>query len=67
MAKYNVSVDEELCIGCGACISVCDNFDLVEKNDSFKAKAKKTVVADIGCNKDAIDVCPVDAIKIEER
>jgi len=67
MAKYKISVDEKLCIGCGACTSICDNFDLIETKDSFKAKPKKTDVEEIGCNKEAKDICPVDAIKIEEK
>ena len=67
MAKYKVSVDEEACIGCGACTSVCNNFELIEKNDSYKAKAKKTEVSELGCNQEAKDVCPVNAIKIEEK
>ena len=67
MAKYKVIVDEETCIGCGACTAVCDNFELIEKNGTFKAKSKKSDVSDIGCNKEAADVCPVSAIKVEEK
>ncbi|MBW2989792.1 ferredoxin [Candidatus Woesearchaeota archaeon] len=62
MAKYKVEVDPERCIGCGACTQQCDNFEM----DGDKAKAKQAEVDDIGCNKDAADVCPVEAIKITE-
>ena len=62
MAKFKIEVDKAKCIGCGACTAQCDNFEL----DGDKAKPKKAVVADIGCNKEAKDVCPVEAIKITE-
>ena len=63
-----IKVDKEECIGCGSCSAVCpDVFDL---NDENKAIMKDTN-SDQGesnneCVKEAIDVCPVDVIKIEE-
>lgn len=60
MAKHKITIDKEKCIGCGACAAQCDNFEM----DGDKAKAKKTEVSDIGCNQDAVDACPVEAIKI---
>lgn len=60
MAKHKIMIDKEKCIGCGACAAQCDNFEM----DGDKAKAKKTEVLDIGCNQDAADACPVEAIKI---
>lgn len=60
MAKYKIGVDKEKCIGCGACAAQCDNFEL----DGDKAKEKESEVDDIGCNQDAADACPVEAIKI---
>ena len=62
MAKHKIEVDKEKCIGCGACAAQCDNFEM----DGDKAKAKQTEVDDIGCNKDAVDACPVEAITIKE-
>ncbi len=62
MAKQKIEVDKEKCIGCGACAAQCDNFEM----DGDKAKAKQTEVDDIGCNKDASDACPVEAIKVTE-
>jgi ferredoxin len=35
-------------------------------DDSGKAKPKKTEVEEIGCNKKAAEVCPVQCIKIEK-
>ncbi len=62
MAKYKVEVDEEKCIGCGACVAQCDNFEM----NGDKAVPKEAEVDDISCNKDAEDACPVQAIKVTE-
>ena len=55
-----ITVTEE-CIGCGACTAACDNFEMKEG----KAHPKQAEVEEVGCNKEAADICPVDAIKIE--
>ena len=57
---FKIEVDKEACIGCGACTS-CDNFEM---GDDGKAAAKKTEVEEEGCNKEAVEVCPVQAIKV---
>lgn len=61
--EYEVEVDEDTCIGCGACVAICP--DVYEMNDNGKsvAKTKKT---DKECAKEASDSCPVSAIKIKE-
>jgi len=52
-----VSVNQEKCIGCGSCESVCPEiFEL--KDSKARVKAQKT----LPCVKEAIDICPVDAI-----
>ena len=60
MAKITISNE---CIGCGACTSVSDNFELVDN----KAKPNKENVDgdDLKKAKEAADICPVNAIKIE--
>ena len=60
MVKFKVTVDKEACIGCGACVSQCDNFEMKDG----KSMPKKAVVNEPGCNKDAAEICPVDAIKV---
>jgi ferredoxin len=60
---FKIEVDKEACIGCGSCAAVCDNFELEEG----KAYAKKTEVDEIGCNQEAADICPVQAIKITKE
>ena len=60
---FKIKYDKEVCIGCGSCVSVCpNNWEM----DGDKVKPKKKEVKDIGCNKEAEDVCPVEAIKIKE-
>ena len=53
-----VSVDKNTCIGCGACAANCP--DGFEMGDDGKAKVKDP---EAKCIKEAIDACPVDAIK----
>ena len=50
------------CIGCGACVAVCDNWEM---GPDGKARAKKTDVPEAGCNKEAADVCPVGCIRVK--
>ena len=66
MAK--VTVDEEKCIGCGACTSVWDNFEVKEKESGFKAVAKKEEITEkeVELAKEAAEICPVDAINVDE-
>ena len=64
--KFKITVNKDRCIGCGACAAQCDNFELKETGDGYKAHPKKSVVDKIGCNKDASDACPVEAILVKE-
>ncbi|MCK9292588.1 MAG: ferredoxin [archaeon] len=58
-----IKQDNEACIGCGACVSVCpENWKFV----GAKPKPIKTEVKEVGCNRQAADVCPVACITIEE-
>ena len=57
-----VSVDENKCIGCGACISVCP--EVFELNENGKSRVKQEET-DLECCKEAKDICPVDAITID--
>ena len=60
--KIKVEIDKEACIGCGAC-TTCDNFEM---GDDGKAAAKKTELEEVGCSKEAAEICPVQAIKLME-
>jgi len=54
-----VSIDKTTCIGCGACVSICE--EVFEMKDDGKAHVKKQ--SNSPCVSEAIEGCPVDAIK----
>ena len=57
-----VMIDEELCVGCGACVSLCPKKILYIDEKTGKCKVSDESECDRlrGCEK----VCPVAAIKI---
>ncbi|MBW6451508.1 MAG: ferredoxin [DPANN group archaeon] len=60
-----IEFDKDACIGCGSCNAVCpDNWVMDESGSEVKAKPIKTKLSEVGCNSDAADTCPVDAIKV---
>jgi ferredoxin len=57
-----VSVDKKKCIGCGACVDVCDNFKMVgDKSQPVDASPEK-----VGCNETAAKNCPTSAITVKK-
>ncbi len=62
-----VKVNEDSCIGCGACQSICDN--VFEINDEGLSSVKVETVEDddIQAVRDASESCPTSAIEIEEE
>lgn len=58
-------VDQDTCIGCGLCVTICP--EVFQLNADGKAKAMADTTDD---NRDsvleAIDSCPVSAIREEE-
>ena len=81
MPKYKIEFDRELCIGALACTAVAENFwptsedgkvDLTGATYNEETKKWELIIEekDFEINKDAADVCPVDAIvitKIEDE
>jgi len=58
-----IKINKETCIGCGACASICEK--VFEMKDDGKAHVKKgQEKAKDACVKEAIESCPVNAIKI---
>jgi len=58
-----VTVDQDVCIGCGMCASSCPNVFTIEGD---KAHANSTVAAgDEDSVKQTASDCPVSAIKVE--
>ena len=65
--SFKIEFDKKGCIGCGACASVCENnWEIIEEDNSYKAHPKETDLEELGCNKEAEEVCPVKVIKISE-
>ncbi len=68
-----IVVDQDLCICCGACVSICDEvFDFTEQGDTAKTTEGKNILDNLDENikenaLEAKDSCPVGAIKIEEE
>jgi len=60
---FKLSVDKEKCIGCGSCVAVCTNWEI---GDDGKAIPVKASVKEIGTNKKAQEICPVEAIVIKK-
>ena len=58
----NVSVDQEKCIGCGACVSICPGVFAME---GHKSVVKKSDCEGCDC-KEAASACPVGAISVTE-
>ena len=56
-----VSVDKEKCIGCGSCESICPEVFEIKEGKSTVKKGQENSQA--SCVKEAIETCPVDAIK----
>lgn len=56
-------IDKEECLGCGMCVNLCPEvFEL--KNGKSQVKEKANLEKHKDCIKQAIDSCPVRAIKI---
>jgi len=57
-----VTVNKETCIGCGACVAICPAvFELKEGKSSVKKQPSNE--KEENCVKEAVEACPVDAIK----
>ena len=70
MGEHSVSVDQETCIGCGACEALCPNhFRMEEKECDLKAVAIKSKIEKEeevqGC-KEAAECCPVQCIYVKD-
>jgi len=70
----NIKLDRSICISCGSCAAVCPLFFEMlpdgksDLKDATKDSEEREVleVFEPGCAKEAADICPVQAIKIEE-
>ena len=62
MAK--VVVDDDLCIGCGACVSACP--ECFELNEDGKSVVIENVTCGCDLEEVALD-CPVQAITVTDK
>ena len=60
-----VKVNDDLCIGCGACAAICD--DVFELNDEGISEVKVNEISEDNEEnvKEAIESCPTSAIEEE--
>ncbi len=73
--KIKIYQEHEGCIGCGSCVAVCPKFWKMGDDDKAEIIGGKKDekgdyeldVEEVGCNKDAEEVCPVQVIKIIEN
>lgn len=56
-----INVNQELCIGCGACVAACS--DVFKLGDAGKAEVISQ--GNLECAKTAAAACPVQAITAE--
>ena len=70
-----ITQDKENCIGCGSCSMLCpDYWEMSYDEGKVILKGGKDIgggkfeleIAEIECNQDAADSCPVQVIKIEK-
>jgi len=64
--SFEVSLDEEECIGCQSCVELCPEvfgFD----DEIEKAFVYKEYSGDEECIEDAAAACPVDCIEVDEE
>lgn len=57
-----VSVNQQACIGCGACAATCPNVFEMKDGKSYVKKGQEK--SKLPCVKEAIENCPVSAIKL---
>lgn len=74
MPKFKIVHDRSDCIGCGACVAVCDKFWEMGSDGKSQLKGSKNKggkfeleVDDLSCNKDAADSCPVNVIHLFDK
>ena len=60
-----VKVNQDACIGCGACAAICDNVFEINDDGLSQAKVEKVEEQNSQDVRDAADACPTGAIEVE--
>lgn len=61
-----VKVNQDSCIGCGACAAICDKVFEINDDGLSQAKVEKVEDKDTQDVRDAADACPTGAVEVEE-
>ena len=71
MTKFRVEIDHNTCQGFGACVELCNKFNLGDEDGKSHVEgAKKTETGEaveldeLECHKKAAEACPFNAIHI---
>ena len=59
--SFSIDHDRDTCIGCGACAALSENWYM---EDDGKASVKVVDMDDLGENREAAEVCPVNCIHL---
>lgn len=65
--QYEIWQERAKCIGCGACVATCPENWVMAKDGKSKPKKKVISQSELGCNKQAANICPVSIIRIKEK
>lgn len=66
----------EKCIGCGSCVAICPQSwemgddgkaHLLDSKINKKTNSQELEVKEVGCNQEAVEICPVECIKIKNN
>ena len=73
MAKFKVVLEREECIACESCVETCpDTFEMADdglahvKGSTRVGSNDELEMDDMGCSKEAAEVCPVNIIHVFE-
>ncbi len=61
-----VKVNEDACIGCGACCAIADSFFEIGDNGLSEVKKEEVQEDEKQAVRDAAEACPTGAIEVEE-
>lgn len=63
--KMKVTINKDMCIGCGACTGICPNVFVIEDDGKAGVVAEAVDAADEDAANEAVAGCPVAAIEAE--
>jgi len=73
MAKFKVVLEREECTACESCVETCpDTFEMADdglaqvKGSTRVGSNDELEMDDVGCSKEAAEVCPVNIIHVFE-